>query len=310
MTRTTTRRLVAGVLGAGLALTGVATPAAHAAAAHDTSVSVGRLVLNPTDRGYTGSLPVTVNYRGAEASYLELTLTEPVPGAFAGLVPSEACITISPTPLRTISCIVPGGDLQPGERRRFTVDFRVLTAPRAHAMSAAGGRVTVDAGDANPANDTASFDTRFRSATGSLRNPQPYQWDTRTDASLTVGSATLTRQEDGSWAGRLPITVRSAGDAAHDMYWLEPTLPAGVEVAGIEPEEGCAGVCGVAGGAFMQGEERALTLLLRAPAEVAPGDLGTGSVRLFALFGWGDELVDVSPADNTASFGVRAVDAA
>ncbi|MGW1058976.1 hypothetical protein [Micromonospora rubida] len=44
------RRLIAGVLGAGLALLG-ATSAARTTTPNDTSVSVGRLVLEPTDRG-------------------------------------------------------------------------------------------------------------------------------------------------------------------------------------------------------------------------------------------------------------------
>ncbi|MGW4500561.1 hypothetical protein ACWENR_18360 [Micromonospora sp. NPDC004336] len=307
MTGTIARRLVAGVLGAGLALLGAATPAAQAAAPADTSVSTGRLVLEPTDRGYAGSLPVTVTHRGTQASHLNLTITEPVPGAFAGMRPDEPCVYGAPKPVRTIHCYVPGGALQPGERRRFTVDFRVLTTPRAYAMSAAGGRVTVETGDANPANDTRAFDTLFRSTTGSLRDARPYVWDTVTDASLTVGSATLTRQEDGSWLGRLPVTVRSAGDAAHDAYWLEPTLPAGVRLAGSEPQEQCTAACPVAGGPFVPGEERSVALLFRAPAEVAPGDLGTGSVRLYGIFGWGGELTDADPVDNTATFAVTAV---
>lgn len=309
MARTIARRLAAGILGAGLALLGAAAPAAQAAAVPaDTSVSVGQLVLEPTDRGYAGSLPVTVTYRGVQAGTLNLTVTEPVPGAFAGLTPADPCFSGSPNPVRTIYCMVPGGALQPGERRRFTVDFRVSTTPRDHAMSAPAGRVAVETGDANPTNDTIEFSTLFRSTTGSLRDPQPYVWDTLTDASLAVGAATLTRQEDGSWRGRLPVTVRVAGDAAHDAYWLEPTLPAGVSLAGIEPEETCAGACTVPGGRFLPGEERTVSLLLRAPAEVAPGDLGTGSVRLYAVFGWDGERLDVDPADNTAAFTVTAVD--
>ncbi|WP_330465177.1 hypothetical protein [Micromonospora zamorensis] len=62
MTKTITRRLVA-----------VAAPG-------DTAASVGRLVLEPTNRGYAGSLPVAVVNRGQDASYLGLTITEPVPG--------------------------------------------------------------------------------------------------------------------------------------------------------------------------------------------------------------------------------------
>lgn len=304
MTRTITRRLLAGVLGAGLALIGAAGPAA--AAPGDTAVSVGRLVLEPTDRGYVGSLPVTVTYRGTEAAYLDLTITEPVPGAFVGTTPGDPCFYSSPRPARTIYCHVPDGALQPGERRQFTVDFRVLTTPRPYAMVTSGGQLTVTTGDSNPANDTASFAALFRSTTGSLGEPQPYVRDTRTDAAVSAGPATLDRQEDGSWFGRLPVTVRVDGDAAHDAYWLAPTLPAGVRVAGIEPEDICAADCTVPGGQFMPGEERTMSLLLRAPAEVTPGDLGSGSVRLYATFSWGDELTDVDPADNTASFAVTA----
>ncbi|MFV2115088.1 hypothetical protein ACFHW0_22485 [Micromonospora sp. LOL_025] len=307
MARTIARRLAAGVLGAGLALLGMAAPAAQAAAPADTSVSVGRLVLNPTDRGYVGSLPVTVDYRGEQPAYLDLTVTEPVPGANTGMTPSAPCMYGREQPLRNIYCTVPGDALQPGERRRFTIEFQVLTTPRAHAMSTPGGRVTVGTGDANPADDSRAFDTLFRSTSGSLRHPRPYVWDTRTDASLTVGpAAVLARQGDGSWLGRLPVTVRVAGDAAHDGYSLDPTLPAGVHVAGIEPVDVCTGTCSVPGGRFMPGEERSVSLLLRAPAEVTPGDLGTGSLRLYAMFGWNNELVDVDPADNTAAFTVSA----
>ena len=155
MTRTTARRLIAGVLGAGLALLGTAAPAAQAAAAQaDTSVSTDRLVLEPTDRGYAGSLPVTVDYRGAQPATLSLTIIEPVPGAFTGLTPGHACVYGGSRPVREIYCFVPGGALQPGERRRFTVEFRVLTTPRARAMSTVGGRVAIETGDANPANDS------------------------------------------------------------------------------------------------------------------------------------------------------------
>ncbi len=305
MTRTMTRRLLVGVLAAGIALTGGAGPAV--AAPGDTSISVGRLVLEPTDRGYAGSLPVTVNHRGDTAALLDLTITEPVPGAFTGTTPDSPCLSGAAQPVRTIYCQVPGGTLQPGERRRFTIDFRVLTTVRPYAMFSDGGRVSVAAGDGNPANDTADFTARFRSSTGAPGRPRPYVRDTQPDAVVVApGPANMAREEDGSWLGRLPVTVRVNGDAAHDAYWLAPTLPAGVRLAGIEPEDVCAVHCAVAGGEFMPGEQRTVTLLLRAAADVAPGDLGTGSVRLYALFGWGDELADVDPTDNIAAFPVIA----
>ncbi|MEH0927854.1 hypothetical protein [Micromonospora sp. CPCC 205558] len=304
MTRTITRRLVAGVLGAGVALTGLSGPAF--AAPHDTSVSVGRLVLEPTDRGYAGSLPVTVNYRGHDAAYLNLAVTEPAPGAFDGLDPADPCVFGAAQPARTIYCHVPGGALRPGERRTFTVDFRVHTTTRPYAMVSFGGQVAIETGDRNPANDTAAFSALYRSTTGSLRAPRPYVRDTLTDAAVSAGPAALTRQEDGSWLGRVPLIIRVAGDAPHDVYWLTPTLPSGVEIGGIEPPEPCTASCMVAGGKFMPGEERTIALLIRAPAEVSPGDLGTGSAHLGASFGWGGLLPDVYPADNVATFTVTA----
>ncbi|MEU8160329.1 hypothetical protein ACIP95_22930 [Micromonospora parva] len=304
MTRTITRRLLAGVLGAGVALTGLSGPAV--AGPGDTAVSVGRLVLEPTDRGYVGSLPVTVNYRGHDAAYLNLAVTEPVPGAFDGLDPADPCNFGVPQPARTIYCGVPGGALQPGERRTFTVDFRVLTTTRPYAMVTPGGKVAIETGDRNPANDTAAFSALFRSTTGSLRAPRPYVRDTIADAAVSAGSATMTRQEDGSWFGRVPITVRVAGDAAHDAYWLAPTLPRGVDIGGTEPADVCTAHCMVAGGKFMPGEERTIALLIWAPAEVSPGDLGTGSVQLYGNFGWSGQLPDVDPADNIATFAVTA----
>ncbi|MER7588352.1 hypothetical protein ABTW72_12515 [Micromonospora sp. NPDC127501] len=304
MTRTILRRLVAGVLGAGVALTGLSGPAI--AASGDTAVSVGRLVLEPTDRGYAGSLQVTVNYRGHEASYLKLAVSEAVPGAFDGLDPADPCVYGVAEPARTIHCHVPGGALQPGERRKFTVDFRVLTTTRPYAMVTSGGKVAITTGDRNPANDTAAFSALFRSTTGSLRAPRPYVRDTNTNSVVNAGPSVLTRQEDGSWLGRVPMTVRVAGDAAHDAYWLTPTLPSGVEIGGTEPADVCTASCMVAGGTFMPGEERKIDLLIWAPAEVAPGDLGTGSVHLGASFGWGGLLTDVDPADNVATFAITA----
>ncbi|MET8351142.1 MULTISPECIES: hypothetical protein [unclassified Micromonospora] len=304
MTRTITRGLVAGALGTAVALTSL--PGTAVAAPRDTAISVGRLVLEPTDRGYAGSLPVTVTYRGNEASYLDLTITEPVPGTFAGLDPAAPCSYGVAQPARTIYCQVPGGVLQRDERRRFTVDFRVLTTTRPYPMITSGGQIGVTTGDRNPKNDTATFAALFRATTGSLRAPRPYVRDTSTDAAVAAGPAALTRQEDGSWLGRVPVTVRVAGDAPHDGYWLTPTLPSGVGIVGIEPVEACSASCLVAGGGFMPGEEREVSLLIQAPAEVSPGDLGTGSVLLDATFGWGDVLTDVDPADNTASFDVTA----
>ncbi|MDG4790047.1 hypothetical protein O7626_29700 [Micromonospora sp. WMMD1102] len=318
MTISRSRRLAAGALGAATALATLAmAPAAQAGtrdgqppAYRDTSVTVGRLVLEPTERGYRGSVPLTVSYRGRGSADLQVTVAEPVAGAFADIDTDLPCwFGTRPGELRRdIHC--GASAIRGGEHRTYTIDFEVLTSTRAYPMSVDGGAVTVQTRDAQPATVTDSFQTLFRSTTGSLRDPRPYVQDTRTDASVTAGAATLVRQPDGSYLGRVPVTVRYGGDAPHDMLQVETQLPAGVQLRGIEPGAVCAGTwCEVPGGRFMPGEERSVEVLVGAPAGTAPGDLGTGSIRLHAGFLF-TELSDVDPSDNTAGFAVTAVDGA
>ncbi|MGI5211915.1 hypothetical protein [Plantactinospora sp. CA-290183] len=330
-TTPTPRRLLGGVLGGALAVLAAASAAQAAPAAptapsrpgaataavtgsvapRDAAVSVGRLVFEPTDRGHLGSLPVTVTYRGTEPGYLNLTVVEPVAGSFEGLTPNDACLFgwAPDGRRRSIHCGVPDGALAPGERRSFTVDFWAPTAPRDHAMSLAGGEVSVYSDD--PADGvTKPFDTLFRSTTGSLRNPRPYVQDTETDATVTAGTARLLRQADGSYAGRLPVTIRYAGDAGNDFLSVDFTLPDGVQIEGIEPTEVCAGNwCAIPGDSFAAGEERTVELLFSAPTGTTAGQLGTGTLSLTTSL-FVDDIPDVDPSDNTASFDVDAVDAA
>ena len=75
--------------------------------------------------------------------------------------------------------------------------------------------------------------------TGSLRNPRPYVQDTKSDISVTAQDATLVPQEDGGYAGRLPVTVHYAGDAPHWELDADITLPDGFELNGVDPSEAC-----------------------------------------------------------------------
>ncbi|MEN3609402.1 hypothetical protein AAH979_07640 [Plantactinospora sp. ZYX-F-223] len=318
MTTIKTRHLTVGVLATAMAVLAVA-PAAQAAPQvgqgdlgqpKDTSVTVGRLVLEPTERGYRGSVPLTISYRGTETADLQVTIAEPVAGAFENFDSDFPCFygQREGELRRDIRC--GASPIRGGERRDYTIDFEVLTATQAYAMSAVGGAVTVQTIDSQPVTVTKSIDTLFRSTTGSLRNPRPYVQDTQTDASVTAGAATLVRQEDGSYLGRVPLTVRYNGDAPHDGLQLEAVLPDGVQLRGISPGAVCAFPwCEVPGGDFMPGEERSMELLVSAPAGTAPGDLGTGTARLHTFF-FLDELSDVDPSDNAAAFSLTAVDGA
>ncbi|MFC0031035.1 hypothetical protein ACFFMM_16055 [Micromonospora chaiyaphumensis] len=315
MTTRTGRRLAAVLLGPAAALLAFAAPAAAAPAGGrpDADVSVGRLVLDPTEHGYRGSLPITVTNRGPADTYFSVTIVEPVAGSIGNLSPDSACgFQGLRDNRRVVDCMVPGPELRPGERRSFTVAFRALTTPRAVAMIATGGEVSVNVGDGNPAiGDAESFAARFRSTGGSLRNPVPYVQDTEARAGIsTAGAARLVRQEDGSYQGRLPVTVRWAGDAAHDLLFVDATtLPPGVQIWGTDPQDLPSFFTNfvVPGGRLMAGEERSFDVLLRAEPGTVPGELGGATFQLATQ--WDGNLVsDADPADNTASFTVTAVD--
>ncbi|MGC4877302.1 hypothetical protein ACLQ26_13720 [Micromonospora sp. DT43] len=313
MTTRTARRLTALVLGPAAALLAFTAPAAAAPAGRglDADVSVGRLVLNPTERGYQGNLPITVTNRGTADTYFGVTIVEPVAGSIGNVSPESACVFQGlQDNRRVVGCEVPGGDLKPGERRSFTVAFQVLTTPRKVAMIATGGEVSVNVGDGNPAiGDTESFAARFRSTSGSLRNPVPYVQDSQARASIsTAAGATLVLQEDGSYLGRLPVTVRWAGDAAHDLLFVEATtLPAGVQIWGTDPQDLPSFFTEfvVPGERFMAGEERSFDVLLRAEPGTVPGDLGAATFQLDTRWD-GDVVADANPGNNTASFTVTA----
>lgn len=319
MTTRTGRRLAAALLGpaaALLALTGPAAAAAEAPAGArlDADVSVGRLVLNPTERGYLGNLPITVTNRGPAETYFSVTIVEPVAGSLGNLTPDSPCSLGRRLDNRRVAtCLVPGPDLKPGERRSFSVAFQVLTTPRNAAMIAEGGQVSVNVGAGDPAiGDREDFAARFRSTSGSLRNPVPYVQDSQARASIsTAGAATLVRQQDGSYLGRLPVTVRWAGDAAHEfLFVVATTLPAGVRIWGTDPQDMPSSFTSftVPGGRFMAGEERSFDVLLRADPGTVPGDLGDVTFQLDTQ--WGMETVpDADPADNSATFAVTAADA-
>ncbi|GAA3758258.1 hypothetical protein [Micromonospora maritima] len=302
------RRIVAGLAGTALALTAaapaVAAPTADGAAA---DISVGRLVLEPTARGYQGSLPVTVTNNGPTATYFAVDVLEPVAGSFRTADPLEGCVY---QPLvdnrRLTNCMVPGGDIEPGQSRSFSVSFTVLTPTRDVAMIAKGGRVAVNVGDGREEiADRAGFAARFRSTTGSLRDPVPYVQDSQARASIsTAGAVTLARQEDGAYLGRLPVTVGWAGDAGYDFLLAETVgLPAGVVIWGTDPQDLPGDLTNfvVPGGTLLAGEQQTFDVLFRAEADTVPGDLGTVTVQLSTR--WADTTVpEADPADNTASF--------
>ncbi|WP_151465517.1 hypothetical protein [Micromonospora sp. AMSO31t] len=293
------------VLGATAALSVAAGPA-QAASARSTATVADRLVLEPTDRGYRGSLTVDLTYRGTEPGRATYVITEPIPGSYENVEWGISCYSsgdVLPDYRTRVECDVPGGELAPGERRSFTLDFRVLTSLQPHAMKAGNGRLAVKVGGEVVADE--AFSTRFRSTTGTLADPQPYVQDTQPDVSVSItGGLTLARRPDGFFEGRLPVTVRYNGDAPHDQVWFEPvSLPDGI----WEPWTEECGLNCVPGGAFMEGEERTFTLIFSTASELAAGDLGEGSIAFRALSRYPNDL---NPADNVITFPVTVTGAA
>ncbi|MEK8109257.1 hypothetical protein NKG94_40255 [Micromonospora sp. M12] len=187
----------------------------------------------------------------------------------------------------------------------------MLTAPRPYAMTAADGRVEVVPGRTQQVAAGRDFTTVFRSTNGSLRHPRPYVQDTSANASLAAGAdaVTLTRQANGTYAGRLPVTVRYAGDAPHDYLSVQATLPVGVEIAGTDPQDAPSfgGFFEVPGGRMAAGEERTFAVLFRASADTVAGDLGSVDLVLSTRYGAG-EVADATPADNSVRVTLSASD--
>ncbi|MBY8873961.1 hypothetical protein K7640_19205 [Micromonospora sp. PLK6-60] len=293
------------------AATGLAVAAAPAVAADpvaNLTVSTNRLVLDPADRGYQGTLKITVANTGTAGAYPTVRITEPVAASLRLNGTGLSCNwNESTTSRQAMHC----DDLQklaPGRSRIYRIPFEVLTTVRDRAMSVDGGAVAVNTTGDYPLSADVPFATLFRASDGSLRNPEPYVQSTRPDASVSVGDAVLTQQEDGSWSGRLPVTVRYANDAPHRLIIGELSLPDGVRYRGTDPATGPSGGSDfdVPGGPFLAGEERTVDVLLSADADagITPGEVGPVTVSLFIH--WFPQVEDLNPADNVATGTISA----
>lgn len=308
-------RLAVILLGSAVALLAVSPGpvAAQLASRSEASVSVGGLVLDPTDRGYQGSLPITVTNKGSAPSYFGISIQEAFGGSVTRLDPESPCTFGGTGYRRTYRCMVPGDALAPGEQRSFSMSFHALVTPRPYAMIVRTNEVTVTTIDGtNETLDRTSYPTLFRSSSGSLHSPRPYVQDSQADAGMTTaGQVTLVRQADGSFAGRLPVTARYGGDAAHEHLAVKTVgLPTGVQQWGTDPQDMPSGLNSfqVPGAQFMPGEQRSFDALFFAPAETPVGALGTATFQLSTYWS-GSVVTDLDPADNTVTFSVTTVEA-
>ncbi|GGM21144.1 hypothetical protein GCM10011608_02220 [Micromonospora sonchi] len=315
------RPLAGALAAAALTLAGAAAAAAPAAAAPAAaalearaSVQAGRLILDPTDRGYRGTLPVTVTNRGRASTSFSLKILEPVAGSFRDAGPDAPCLPYDELTdgRRTFDCS-PSLYLRSGETKQAFLTFEVLTTVRSYPMRAGQGTIEATvAGQQSPAG-TATFGTLFRSSKGKLRPARPYVQDAQAKASISAGDATMTRAETGRWFARVPVTVRWSGDAAHDNLWVGGvTLPNGVQLWTTEPDSGPADWLehlAVPGKRFMPGEERSFTLVVSAPADRSAADVGgPATLEVGATFWPTYVLPEATPADNTVVIHLTAVE--
>ncbi|MEU4789049.1 hypothetical protein ACFWRG_16845 [Micromonospora tulbaghiae] len=308
---TRTARIATALLGGAAALITLAAPAAaapSAATAGRVDVTAQRLVLDPTDRGYVGTLTATVTNRRSTATSVSLVVTEPAGASFTSIEPGGGCFYNRLVENRlVIGC---GGEqIEAGKSLTFRLGFHVWTTARSYPMVANGGWIEVVPSGATAASDATGFTTLFRSTTGSLRKPRPYVQAVDTDLSIRGSAVTLTPQPDGTLLGRMPVTVRYGNDAPTFALNVGATLPAGVQVDHIEPQDMPSFPYGfsVPGGRFVPGEERTFDVFLWAPAGTAAGELGTGSLTVTGSYFYGaDDPQDVDPSDNTTSFTVTA----
>lgn len=308
---TRTARIATALLGGAAALITLAAPAAaapSAATAGRVGVTAQRLVLDPTDRGYVGTLTATVTNRRSTATSVSLVLTEPAGASFTSIEPGGGCFYTRLVENRLVmSC---GGDrIEAGKSLTFRLGFHVWTTARSYPMVANGGRIEVVPDGAAAASDATGFTTLFRSTTGSLRKPRPYVQAVDTDLSIRGSAVTLAPQPDGTLLGRMPVTVRYGNDAPTFALNVAAALPAGVQVDHIEPQDMPSFPLGftVPGGRFMPGEERTFDVFLSAPAGTAAGELGTGAFTVTGSYFYGAaDPQDVDPSDNTTSFTVTA----
>ncbi len=288
--------------------------AAQAAPADGVTVKVGQLVLEPAEYGHTGKVGIVIRNNTDAPIRGEFTIAVPIASSIAG-VDDASCGFGRPDGERYIhDCTSSDGAVAPGEALRLTVRFRTLNKPQAYPQIAKT-LGTVEAGGV-----TADFTIRFRSTTGSLRHPKPYVPDTESALSVTASDVTLIRQADGSFVGRVPVTVRNDGDAPHFELGAELATPESLLWPDIETGDVCVGAgylpippgylgigCTGIGGPLAEGEQRTFHWVLTAPAGTPPGPLGTGTT-LVQLEAFASDIDNADPSANVDTFAITVAE--
>ncbi len=302
----TTLKRLSVLVAVGVALLASAAGPAQAATTPDYPVALThtRLVLDPAQRGYEGSMQFTVTWRGTQATpNLSVSILEPTAHSWSGISIDTPCLfNYGEDQRRTVGCGLDG--FEPGQTRTYTFTFHAYTPVQTGPMVATGGQISIGDSFAGTVSKVRDFDATFRGANGKLRDPVPYVQDAQTDMTLTAGdSVTLVRQEDGSFLGRLPMTLAWHGDAPNNDVWVGVDVPSGWYTPDTEPSANmpCWTGCSAPGGDWFDGEVRSFDILIHAPEDTVVGT--TGTISSTAQNGWSyPPITDATPADNTVTF--------
>ncbi|GLY98664.1 hypothetical protein [Actinoplanes sp. NBRC 103695] len=267
-----------------------AVAAQAAPAAPGVTVSVAPLIFEPAQTrytGHTGRLRFTI-HNGTDRPYLDgVQLTEPIAHSFYGL---------SLVGGDQMSCGLEGREgghglwgcmidppIPAGSTQIIEATFRSVAKPQPFARAAEqSGLIDVDGA-------RATYPVLFRATDGSIDDPRPYTPAPLPHLTVTAaGAVTLTRQGDGDFEGRLPVSIHNDGDASHSFVPLELALPAGLsDWPWVEPDGGCSAdgalpappggsswQCGVNWPSLAEGQTLDVEYVLQAPADSDPGALG------------------------------------
>ncbi len=270
------------------------TPAVAAHTDGGLVVQAGELTLAFDGVHYLGAMQVAVRNTGAAAvSGASLQLAVPAGLWFTGVSDGGGCTGVS-----QVTCVL-FGTFAPGTRTVLTVQFSSFAGGQPFARITGAGTVAVTSGAVPAPRESSRYAGILRGTTGSVHHPRPYQPATTYDLALTAGAPGITRDADGTYQIRVPLSVLDRTDAINVGATITIAAPAGAGFPYLDPPAVCMGWCEVPGDWFAAGESRDFAVLFSLPADTAPGGYQVtvdGDINPN-----GPAPIDLTPADNTVT---------
>jgi hypothetical protein len=273
----------------------------QAAAPSTFNVTTGSLYLTKSGAHYLGDLTIRVtNTTATDVSNANLKVTFPAGLTLTSLNGAWGCVGDFE---QYQTCGV--DTIAAGETKVITLGFGSFAGSSTVARVTAAGAVTVSQDLSAPgASESSAYRGVLRSSNGSIRNPQPYTPSTAHDSALTsAGTGVVTRDADGTYNVRIPLTIADHTDAFNTGMLVPTAAPAGAGFPSIDPSGVCTSWCEIDGSWASLGETRSFAVLFTMPADTAAG---TYSATMTSAMNanTGGEPADATPADNavTASF--------